>query len=124
MWRNSTLGGHTHHHSRFPLAFAGTLLAVALFVGSFIFMVYVSISQQSGLRAEAQSSFSSFLQTSGIPFHSATCVDGDTDGDGYVSCTQVTLDGNPIAWECAAGWTTNSGCRLQQAKMRAIIGQW
>lgn len=54
----------------------------------------------------------------------AQCVEWDSDGDGYVSCTVVydTKDGvGKDAIECAAGWNLNgainSGCRTP--KMRA-----
>lgn len=39
-----------------------------------------------------------------------SCVDMDTDGDGYASCT-VVVDGKAIPIECAAAFEWHSGCR-------------
>jgi prepilin-type N-terminal cleavage/methylation domain-containing protein len=44
-----------------------------------------------------------------------SCVDIDSDGDGYVSCT-VREDGkSPIQIECAGAFTMNNGCRMPKA---------
>jgi hypothetical protein len=45
-----------------------------------------------------------------------TCREKDTDGDGYVSCTIKTTDGQLLEKECAGARSTgnmirNSGCR-------------
>jgi prepilin-type N-terminal cleavage/methylation domain-containing protein len=47
------------------------------------------------------------------------CVDLDSDGDGYVSCT-IALKGNPnpVAIECARSMSLNNGCRLQKPAIR------
>lgn len=42
------------------------------------------------------------------------CTTYDTDGDGYVSCTVFRKDKDPVAIECARGFSMNSGCRLQK----------
>jgi len=46
---------------------------------------------------------------------SPVCVERDTDGDGYVSCTlNVKGQAQPMALDCAARWSGNSGCRIQK----------
>jgi hypothetical protein len=52
-----------------------------------------------------------------LKIHSVSCVEKDTDGDGYVSCTVVMADGTTTkAIECAGARSMdnmirNSGCR-------------
>ncbi len=41
----------------------------------------------------------------------ATCMDYDSDGDSYVSCTAVVDDHEPVALECS--WLVG-GCRMQK----------
>jgi prepilin-type N-terminal cleavage/methylation domain-containing protein len=56
------------------------------------------------------------------------CVRLDSDNDGYVSCT-IAYDAEnavtgmtlteTVAVECAAGWTSNDGCRVANARVNA-----
>ena len=59
----------------------------------------------------------------GSKFRMATCVDNDTDGDGYVSCT-VMCENGPIPIECAGKLTLNTGCRIQKARMEYRGSPW
>lgn len=40
------------------------------------------------------------------------CVDRDTDGDGYVTCTVFRKDKDPLSILCAAKWSLNKGCKM------------
>jgi prepilin-type N-terminal cleavage/methylation domain-containing protein len=49
------------------------------------------------------------------PDAKVTCVDIDSDGDGYVSCTVFPPEGKPpVAIECASSYSPNNGCRIAQ----------
>lgn len=65
---------------------------------------------------EAEKSARAWAAKMGYTLQGVSCVDRDTDGDGYVSCTLVTVadPGRPIALECARSTSMNSGCRLQK----------
>lgn len=55
-------------------------------------------------------------------FLGVSCVERDSDGDGYVSCTIFRKGKDPIALECAYGgfWSAGPGCKMAQPKMRAV----
>lgn len=42
-----------------------------------------------------------------------SCMDRDTDGDGYVSCTVRPAGGAPFALGCAEILTLNKGCKIE-----------
>lgn len=43
-----------------------------------------------------------------------TCMNTDSDGDGYCSCTVFRIKQDPLAIECACGWGWREGCRMQK----------
>ena len=48
-----------------------------------------------------------------------TCVDYDTDNDGYVSCTlRVEGQKEMVPLECTGPWSWNDGCRSPKAVLR------
>jgi type II secretory pathway pseudopilin PulG len=47
-----------------------------------------------------------------------SCMNSDTDNDGYVSCTYTTTAGQLEQIECTAAYTFNEGCRLPKAILR------
>lgn len=63
-----------------------------------------------------------------LELDAVTCREKDTDGDGYVSCTIKTKDGQLLERECAGARSTdnmirNSGCRDAKIKMPGISGK-
>jgi hypothetical protein len=42
-----------------------------------------------------------------------SCMEYDSDDNGYVSCDAVLRDGRPIALECGAAISWNDGCKLR-----------
>lgn len=62
----------------------------------------------------AQSAAGKYLRETGIK-GKASCVNTDSDGDGYLSCSYVTEDGNIHPLECAGAMTLNEGCRPPKA---------
>lgn len=74
-----------------------------------------SAHQRSGLREEAEQTCIDFLERSHAEYRSCICVDGDSDGDGWVSCSALfTGNTRPTPFECAVGITVNDGCRNQK----------
>ena len=70
----------------------------------------------------AENSARAWAQQMGIEAQSVSCVNMDSDGDGYISCTiaQKANDGTvkPIAIECASLLSPNKGCRSPKAVVR------
>lgn len=68
-----------------------------------------------GDKAKATDSAKAWAEAMGITPKGVSCVDHDTDGDGYVSCTvsEASKDGGTKmhSLECAHSWSWNSGCR-------------
>ncbi len=55
---------------------------------------------------------------------SVACLQYDTDGDGYVSCTAANNDSKEIvAIECTGAYSWNDGCRLATGKGANVGGQ-
>jgi hypothetical protein len=64
--------------------------------------------QERDPKAEARA----FAADLGMPVRGVSCVQADSDGDGYVSCTLVSTEGAPIAIDCGYSWVR--GCRLRK----------
>jgi hypothetical protein len=52
------------------------------------------------------------------PAATVECVDRDSNGDGYVSCTVFRPGKPPIGIECASGFSINNGCRMPKLSSR------
>lgn len=93
-----------------------------LVFGSLIGVVVLAFTSHGGCedqKVEATQTAKEWaLQLGYNPTH-VSCVNHDTDGDGYVSCTvRVKEQPQPIGWECT-GWNRyNKGCRTPKASYR------
>jgi prepilin-type N-terminal cleavage/methylation domain-containing protein len=71
--------------------------------------------QSASSRAEDAKSFATGL---GYDIRGASCMNRDSDGDGYVSCTVSVADKNGnlsmVPVECASSFSCSSGCRMQK----------
>ena len=64
-----------------------------------------------------------FLGSLGYRVIGVSCMDADSDGDGYVSCTaRVEGQSAPVAIECASAYSWKSGCRMQRFQARFGAG--
>lgn len=74
-------------------------------------MLVGCVPQRDNAEAEARA----YASNMNMKLHGVSCVDYDTDGDGYVSCTLNVDEGNgqsrTEAIECATMFSWNSGCR-------------
>lgn len=62
-----------------------------------------------------ESSGRGFLSSLGYKVVGVSCMNMDSDGDGYVSCTaRVEGQQQPVAIECASAYSFKSGCRMQK----------
>lgn len=71
----------------------------------------------SSKTADTEDDARTFARNTGDEITGVSCVDRDTDGDGYVSCTVFRRGKDPLAIECARGWTMNRGCKLAKWKV-------
>jgi hypothetical protein len=100
----------------------GVMSVLTLFAVGIGLTYGVACSKVEKVHAEKQGA--EYAKSLGIENAKVNCVDEDTNGDGYVSCTIAvpTKDGGkpdlqPI--ECAArreGCGTNSGCRVPKER--------
>jgi len=98
------------------------LIMVVVIVGVAGGIVLTAAGGCQGHKTEAEADARTFAASMGIKVKGVNCVDRDTDGDGYVSCTvSEEVDGKTRmhAVECASGWTWNSGCRMQKPGVNA-----
>lgn len=79
----------------------------------------------TGQSDKLTSTAQAFGASMGLKVQHANCVDRDSDGDGYVSCTLSVADKDgstrlmPV--ECATSYSFNTGCRLQ--KPSAVVNE-
>lgn len=77
-----------------------------------------------GQKANAEQEMRDYMTSLGYTVKAVNCVNRDSDGDGYVSCTGTYEDKNgnihQISSECASTFSFgNSGCRAP--KMRGAF---
>lgn len=82
---------------------------IAVLVGSWL-------TKCSSSRDEAEEEARSYAQKMGMEIKGVSCMNLDTDDNGYVSCTLnvIEKDGktSPVPIECASKWSfNNDGCR-------------
>lgn len=97
------------------------LIIVVAILGVFVTIAGFGITKCSSSRDTAEEEARAYASKMGMTIKGVSCMNRDTDGDGYVSCTLnvVEKDGkeNPIPIECAAKWSyNNDGCK------EAILG--
>jgi len=92
------------------------LIIVVAIIGVIAAIVGFGITKCSSSRSTAEDEAREYASKMGMTIKGVSCMNRDTDGDGYVSCTlnAVEKDGkeNPIPIECAAKWSyNNDGCK-------------
>jgi len=77
-------------------------------------------------RSTAEEEARAYARSMSIEIFGVECMNRDTDGDGYVSCSLSTKDKNgnqtvtPI--ECAARWSyNNDGCKVPMMRTRGFL---
>jgi prepilin-type N-terminal cleavage/methylation domain-containing protein len=91
------------------------LLLVVAIAGVVLLMAGAFISRCIPSGDQAEKDARKWAASMGYDIQGMSCVNFDTDGDGYVSCTlNVKGDAQPVAVECAASTSLNSGCRMQK----------
>ena len=103
---------------------------------SVIFVIILSMgifgffaNNKGATEERAYEAMDSFIIKNGIETKRKSCA-GDSDGDGYASCTVVATDGEKIHLQCPSNWGDTtvwgaSGCkevdiRIQQPLRSAI----
>lgn len=65
-----------------------------------------------------------YAQKMGIKVTGVSCMNNDSDGDGYVSCSLSTkkADGGVeiIPIECAARWSFGTGCKAKVVQIKGV----
>lgn len=65
-----------------------------------------------------------YAQKMGIRVTGVSCMNNDSDGDGYVSCSLSTkkADGGVeiIPIECAARWSFGTGCKAKVLQIKGV----
>lgn len=87
----------------------------------FTMIVLVLALVGCGSKAEAERGARKWATSMGFQVQNVSCVDIDTDHDGYVSCSVSVKrqDGSLdlMAIECAANFTMNEGCRAPKINL-------
>lgn len=94
----------------FGVAIAGILLIFVLVVASIGLGGMAAASGRN--RREATLEAKTWLQEMSYKDAVVSCVNEDSDQDGYVSCTIKPLTGSPFSIECARAYSLNDGCRM------------
>ena len=105
-----------------------TLVELMIAVGILGILVVLGVAAFRGCtdsKASAEEEARAYAQSMGINLKGVSCMDRDTDGDGYVSCSLSVAQKNgedriePI--ECAARWSwNNSGCKVPVLRTRRV----
>lgn len=86
-----------------------------------LFLLIATVASCRGV-GEAENSAKSFADRRFEGHKGVECMDRDTDGDGYVSCT-VFMPNDAIAIECATenlrAGCSSSGCRMAMGKSKS-----
>ncbi len=102
-----------HGFTLIELMIVIAIIGVVLVIGG----LFVTRCFFSGGQAEKEAH--KWAASMGYDIQGVSCVDRDTDGDGYVSCTvNVKSNPQPIPIECAVSISMNSGCRVQKPVIR------
>lgn len=95
--------------------------AAAIIVGVVAFL-RCSADLGGGNQEEATRNAEAWAVNIGIPDAHVNCVQRDTDGDGYISCTVSYKNKNgevkTQAIECTGKYTINTGCRTPKFNIR------
>jgi len=94
------------------------LLIVVAIVAILGGVVFGSVGSCGSSGAKANKEAQAFGREMGLTVKGVTCMDYDTNGDGYVSCTLNTVEQGMLPIECARSWSWNSGCRAAMVLRR------
>lgn len=97
-------------------------LGVVAVVGFFVVAVSANVLSFLDGGDKARSEAASWTKEMGIKDATVSCVNLDSDGDGYVSCT-VNNNGQLIPLECARAYSFQSGCRVQKLQIKNFSNQ-
>ena len=90
------------------------IIVIAIFGVLFTIITAALSNNNSGQAEHDAKAFAQKMYGASDP--KASCMDRDTDANGYVSCTVVyeSTNGqvNTIPLECAANFSINKGCKL------------
>ena len=90
-------------------SFMGVVVAIVIVVGLVVGLAMkYTPSDVSGDARE-------WATEMGYVVQGVRCMDYDTDGDGYISCSVKTSE-SLLAIECAKGFSMNNGCRVATGK--------
>lgn len=89
------------------------ILAILGILGAFI---GYSVTKCSSSQNTAEEEARTYARKMGMTVKGVSCMNRDTDGDGYVSCTLNVMEPegktSTIPIECAAKWSfNNDGCK-------------
>jgi prepilin-type N-terminal cleavage/methylation domain-containing protein len=92
------------------------LIIVVSILGTIIAIAGFGILKCSSSQGVAEEEASAFALKMGMTIRGLSCMNRDTDGDGYISCTLnvVGKEGttSPVPIECASRWSfNNDGCK-------------
>lgn len=92
------------------------LIIVVAIIGVLVAMVGFGVTKCSSSQGTAEEEARAYAQKMGMKIKGVSCMNRDTDGDGYVSCTLNVIEKDesmtPIPIECAAKWSyNNEGCK-------------
>lgn len=92
------------------------LIIVVAVIGVLVGLVGIGVTKCSSSQGTAEEEARAYASKMGMEIKGLSCMNRDTDGDGYVSCTLnvVEKDGKttPVPIECAAKWSyNNEGCK-------------
>jgi hypothetical protein len=92
------------------------VVAIVLVVVGFI-TITIAGNFSGANKEEAEKNATSFATELGLDVKHITCVNYDSDNDGYVSCTVAHNNNGKVELmpiECARTFSFNSGCRAQK----------
>jgi prepilin-type N-terminal cleavage/methylation domain-containing protein len=85
------------------------LLALIASIAMIVVSKMVTVFQKSPITLEYAKKFAGEL---GDTIIKVDCVDRDTNGNGYVTCTIFRKEKDPLSIECASRWSFNTGCKI------------
>jgi len=95
---------------------AGSVVGIIVLIGVVVFGAMKCTANYSGAsRDHATEQARAFANELGYTEAHVSCAGGDSDNDGYVSCTVAPLpkQGNPFSVRCTAAYTLQvDGCKL------------
>jgi hypothetical protein len=98
----------------FPVVFG---LGVVAVVGFFVAVIAANTLSFLDGGEMAREEAANWTKDMGLKGATVSCVNLDSDGDGYVSCT-VNNNGQIIPLECARAYSFQSGCRVQKFNVK------